>query len=90
MKVNDSNSNGVTGLGQAAQAALGRVLPAKPGAIPGDQADVSSLSNLVRALSADRPEHAALVESLTQLVAAASYRVDPDVLSGSIIQNSVR
>lgn len=90
MKVNDPNGAGVTGVGRNRNA--GPVKEDKRDRGPSsahDQFQISTLSSVLGALQTESPERAARLNHLSLAVGTGSYGIDPHLVGGSVIRESL-
>ena len=91
MKVNDPNGTGITGVSKNQNTDrfnAGKPLRGASGA--SDQVQLSNLSSVLGALQTESPERAARLDHLSVAVGTGSYGVDPYVVGGSVIRESLR
>lgn len=90
MKVNDPNGTGITGVTKNQNTNRlneGQRLRGAPGAR--DEAQISNLSSVLGALQTESPERAARLDHLSFVVGSGSYGIDPYLVGGSVIRESL-
>lgn len=90
MKVNDPNGTGITGVSRNHNTnRLSEGQRVRGASVASDEAQISNLSNVLRALQAESPERAARLDHLSFAVGSGSYGIDPYLVGGSVIRESL-
>jgi flagellar biosynthesis anti-sigma factor FlgM len=91
MKISRSNpqSSPVLNSPAAAGSAASNQLPPAATSAPTDRAQLSNLSSYLAAALSGSAAHVAKLAKLAAAVSSGQYQVDPQAVSGSIIQHSI-
>ncbi|MBI4877183.1 MAG: flagellar biosynthesis anti-sigma factor FlgM [Acidobacteria bacterium] len=92
MRINDQNSTGISSsqIGRTQETeAGGRSGRAGGSAAAGDQVELSSLAERLRETSADMPERAAYLRTLSAEIQAGEYQVDAAELGRKIVDSAL-
>ncbi len=90
MKVNDPNGTGITGLSKNHKTdRVNERRTVKGASHESDKFQLSSLSSVLGALQTESPQRAARLDHLSVAVGTGSYGIDPYVVGGSVIRESL-
>ena len=90
MRVDDPSGAGITGVGRNRSTAPAKEGKRDTGVSGGnDQFQLSTLSSVLGVLQTDSPERAARLKNLSVAVGTGSYGIDPHLVGGSVIRESL-
>ena len=90
MKVNDPNGTGITGVTKNQNTNRRSESQRLRGtSVASDEAQISNLSSVLRALQTQSPERAARLNHLSLEVGSGSYGIDSYLVGGGVIRESL-